>query len=172
MNPQASELIEKIRCAFEGVELEDGVSLNMTEYNDSSGSRPEFIERSLQDERIDWSSIPDEVLEQFLVTFPFTDLKGYKFYMPAYMIWTIRNHEKSNSPIGEFTIFAIHPSRHQFQKVPFIDWFTDAQINVMKEFLAFVDDDSARENLRIIEEEQNKTRLDNHYQPPCFDAFL
>jgi hypothetical protein len=154
MNSQATELIDKIQSAFSGVELEDGVSLNMTEYNDSSGCRPEFMERAIHDERHNWSSIPDEVLEQFLATFSFTDLKGYRFYMPAYMIWAIRNYDRSHSPIGEFTIFAIHPSRHQFDAVPFVEWFTDSQINVMKEFLVYMDDDFAQENLRLIEAQQ------------------
>ena len=72
----------------------------MTEYNDSGGYMTGFMEKAKHDERDDWASIPDETLEQFTVTFSFTDLKGFRFYIPAYMDWTVRNHRISHSIVG------------------------------------------------------------------------
>lgn len=132
-----SELIAQIHRAFSGVELEDGVSLNMTEFFDSGGRNSRFEEMAAGDERVDWASIADETLEQFTVTFCFTDLKGYRFYLPAYMTWFIRNHRSSRSIIAETTIHAIDPTRHQFDEIPFVDWFKEGQIQAMKKFLKY-----------------------------------
>jgi len=161
MTVQEQELIDQIRRAFEGVRLEDGASLNMTEYYDSGGSKSEFKRLAQHDERDDWTAIPDETLEQFTVTFSFTNLKGFRFYIPAYMIWAIRNHRTSDSIIGDFTIYAIRPSHYLFETVPFLQWFTDAQVAAMTKFLEYavenddtMDGDKAKENLAKIKEAQ------------------
>ncbi len=161
MTAEEQELIDRIRVAFAGVTLEDGISLNMTEYNDSGGCMPEFKEKASDDERIDWQAIPDKTLEQFTVTFSFTDLKGFRFYIPAYMIWTIRNHRTSDSIIGDFTIYALTPSHYLFETIPFLLWFTADQVEAMAAFLEYVvqsdsslDERVARENLFKIRKAQ------------------
>ena len=90
--------ISNIRKAFGHVRLEDGISLNMTEYMDSHGD-PTYLIRAKSDESDDWQRIPDEVLEKFTVTFPFTDGKGYRFYLPAYMIYTLKTYKTSSSRV-------------------------------------------------------------------------
>lgn len=109
----------------------------MTEYNDSGGCMPEFKQKAKEDERNDWTTIPDETLEQFTVAFSFTDLKGFRFYIPAYMIWTIRNHRTSDSIIADNTIYAIDPSHYLFEAIPFCQWFTSEQIDAMTRFLEY-----------------------------------
>jgi hypothetical protein len=99
-------LLRDIQEAFRGVKLEDGVSLNMTEYWDSGGSAKHFEELAKNDERDDWQNIDGETLEQFTVTFCFTDWKGFKFYLPAYMMWTIKHPE---SDIGLYTVLSLDP---------------------------------------------------------------
>lgn len=137
MTQNEQDLIEQIRRAFAGVRLEDGISLNMTEYIDAGGCVPEFREKARNDEREDWAAIADETLEQFSVTFPFTDLKGIKFYIPAYMNWSIRNHRTSWSGIADFTIYAIDPLSHHFDSIPFRSWFNSAQVEAMAAFLEY-----------------------------------
>jgi hypothetical protein len=126
----------------------------MTEYNDSGGYMTGFMEKAKHDERDDWASIPDETLEQFTATFSFTDLKGFRFHIPAYMDWTVRNHRISHSIIADNTIYAIDPSHYLFESTAFREWFTHEQINAMISFLeyAIANDDSldgkvARHNL-------------------------
>jgi hypothetical protein len=137
MTPLEQDLVALIRRAFTGVTLDDGESLNMTEYNDSGGCRPEFKEKAQYDERDDWAAIPDETLEQFTVTFCFTDLKGFRFYIPAYMIWTVRHHRVSSSIIADTTIYAIDPSHYLFETMPFWKWFTADQVDAMTRFLEY-----------------------------------
>lgn len=158
---EEQRLIEKIRHAFAGVTLDDGTSLNMTEYNDSGGCRPDFKEKAKDYEREDWTAIPDDTLEQFTVTFSFTDLKGFRLYIPAYMVWTIKNHKSSDSIIADFTICAIRPHHYLFESVPFWTWFTNEQAGAMIQFPEYAarNDDAlygivARENLEKIKKTQ------------------
>jgi hypothetical protein len=137
LTEEEQALIHEIEAAFDGVRLEDGVSLNMTEYYDSGGSAPEYAERAKSDEREDWRRIPDETLENFTVTFCFTDLKGFRFYIPAYMRWCVRNYRTSDCIIGEFTIYALTPTHYTFAKTSFQEWFTERQFAAILRFLKF-----------------------------------
>lgn len=164
MTPSEQELVATIRRAFAGVRLDDGESLNMTEYNDSGGCVQEFKEKAKHDERDDWAAIPDEILEQFTVTFSFTDLKGFRFYIPAYMIWTVRHHQESDSIIADQTIFAIDPSHYLFETISFWKWFTAEQIEAMRRFLEYavqhddtLDANVAGENLAKIKEQRGNS---------------
>ena len=169
MTKEAQKLIDKISNAFAGVRLEDGISLNMTEYHDAGGLFPEYAKKAESDERNDWSIIPEETLEKFTVTFSFTDLKGFRFYIPAYMIYTIRNYKSSDSIISDFTIYAIDPSHYLFESTSFHNWFTQDQVTAMTEFLEFaiqsedwLDETVAIRNLKQIKEAQPPLTPNNH----------
>ena len=161
MNAEEHKLIDQIRAAFNHVTLEDGISLNMTKYKDSGGSMQKYKERATSDERCNWWAISDATLEKFTVTFPFTDLLGFRFYIPAYMIWTIRNHRNSDSIISDSTVYAIDPNHYLFKEVSFHKWFTREQIGAMVEFLSYavrngdtLDGEVAMENIGKIKAAQ------------------
>jgi len=137
LNIRESALIRRIREAFAGGKLGGGISLNMTEYYDSYQCATEYLERAKHDERDDWQRIPDATLEEFMGTFSFTDVEGFRFYLPAYMIWTIRHHRTSNSVIGDYTIYALDVNHHVFAKVGFLNAFTTAQIACIVDFLDY-----------------------------------
>lgn len=137
-----AELIYQIESAFDDVTLGEGTSLNMAVFYDSYCSASEFEERAKKDERQNWKWIHDTTLERFKSTFCFTDLLGYRFYLPAYMRWTIKNHGKSDNIISDFTIYAIDPRNPQFKETQFIDWFTRSQLEVILAFLDFCADDA------------------------------
>lgn len=156
----AERLIAQIEEAFAGVTLDDGLSLNECEYADSYDTADEFLERAKQDERHDWHKVINDELRNYHVTFAFTDVKGYRFYLPAYMVWTIRNLG-STEIIGDFTIYACSPDKHQFWHTPFHQCFSRKQRLAIEAFLEFCaaagggtmcDANVARHNLRRIQE--------------------
>ena len=151
-------LIAQIEAAFKNVSLEDGISLHLAEFHDSGGSALHLVELAESDERLDWHRVITPALESFPVTFNCTDLKGFRFYIPAYMVWTIRNHRTSSSIITDFTIYAIDPDRHPFKDTPLVEWFTPHQVAAMTAFLQYcvdnnhsVDGDIAGDNLRKLQ---------------------
>lgn len=148
-----SMLINQITSAFKDVVLADGISLNMTEYIDGYETEPDFLERAKKDERDDWQRIPDELLEEFTGTFSFTDLKGFRFYIPAYMIWTIRNHEISDSIISDHTVYALNINHHVFRDISMLDWFTPAQISAILAFMKYCADHPDSFDTRYVQRE-------------------
>jgi len=158
----ADRLIAQIEEAFAGVALEDGLSLNECEYADSGGTAKEYLERAKRDERQDWRKVAADDLERHHVTFSFADVKGYRFYLPAYMIWTLKNYRTTDSVSADFTIYACDPDRFEFRNMSLVGVFSAAQLRTTMDFLRFciescteedcpLDADVARVNLRKIE---------------------
>lgn len=128
-------LVTRIHRAFAGVGLEGGISLIEAEYADGGQIAPEHLVD--QQEKSDWTTLVDNRLCDFTVTFCFTDYKGFRFYIAPYMVWTLRNFRHSDSIIADGTIYAIDPDLYIFDDHPFEGVFTDLQIDCMRDFLAF-----------------------------------
>lgn len=155
----AARLTSRIEKAFAGVVLGSGVSLHGCEYRDSGGRSMRYLERSRSNERDDWRRVINDDLAYFQVTFSFTDLSGYRFYLPAYMIWTIRNFRTSDSFIADATVYACDPASYQFNEIPFVRFFDAKQLRAIMFFLQFcvenkgsLDGDAASDNLQKIRE--------------------
>jgi len=121
--------------------------------------KPHLLAEASKDERENWSNIPDETLEKYDLVW--VEPKSYRFYLPAYLCWTIRHHKEcpgyDNSQ--ESSNNAIHYDKHrqairkinptvwyrQFEGVPYGEWFTTPygewftteQIRVLKDVLDY-----------------------------------
>lgn len=166
LTDEEQALVLEIEAAFAGVRLEDGISLNMTEYHDSGGSAPEYATLAKSDEREDWRRIPDATLETFTVTFSFTDLKGFRFYIPAYMRWAVRNHRTSSCIIGDFMIYALTPTHYIFAKTSFKEWFTERQFAAILRFLRFAAGNGGTLDARIAERRLHQFAKDSDGNAP------
>jgi hypothetical protein len=152
----ATELIRTIQEAFRDVKLEDGVSLNMTEYYDSGGSAKHFKELAVNDERDDWLRIDGETLEKFTVTFSFTDWKGFRFYLPAYMTWAIKHPE---SVVGLRTAFYLDPGSIFALKGKAVDEILNKQqIGAVVQFLQYCVEDSDHQDVKVATRRLKKMR--------------
>lgn len=156
-NSIEDQLIKNIWYAFETVTLEDGISLNMAEYYDSAVNK-EYLEKAEFDERVSWQAIADKTLEQFIRPFTFTDPKGYRFYLPAYMIWTIRRHTGSTSILSDSTIYALRPDHLVFEQgnVDFYEWFTAEQLDCIIAFLKYCTENDRTLDSRVAKENLQK----------------
>ncbi|MGI0484580.1 DUF6714 family protein [Pantanalinema rosaneae CENA516] len=90
-----SELIEEITIAFKDVVLEDGVSLHearaLDDYQDPKQARQ-------IDCKVPWQEIPVDWIENFHDVFAFMDAKGFRYAIPAYMVWCLKyNKHDTNS---------------------------------------------------------------------------
>jgi hypothetical protein len=159
MNRTTEKLIVQIEKAFHQVKLGDGISLNMTEYLDSYRTNKMFADLAKQDERNDWTKISNSVLEQFTVTFCFTDWQGFRFYLPAYMRWKLNNPASDNF-IGDHTIYALDiKTIEELQNKKITEILNDEQIEVVVKFLNWCvfdnsdncDSEFAKKNLQSLE---------------------
>ena len=89
---QKEWLIQQITKAFDGVMLEEGVSLHETVVIDNYGSSSERAIARQPDEKKDWQKLvqhPDLAEVTGIGGLSFFDAKGMRFHLPAYMITTI-----------------------------------------------------------------------------------
>lgn len=114
--------IETIIKAFSTVTRENGVSLHEARAIDDYQGAQERAAARLQDTDTQWQEIPDQWIEEYSDVLSFFDAKGFRYYIPAYMIWSIRNYQISRSLSLDFTIYALgydqgleHHRNHQFR---------------------------------------------------------
>ncbi|MCC9604860.1 DJ-1/PfpI family protein [Blastopirellula sp. JC732] len=80
------ELIAFIRAAFAGVTLGDGVGLLQGQGLDDYASAEELAKIREQDEKLDWSRIPPDLLNCCESSLSFFDGAGMRFHLPAFLV--------------------------------------------------------------------------------------
>lgn len=84
-------LIEEITAAFNGVSREDGVSLHEATVIDDYGSLEERAAARTQDTEEKWQDVPENDIRFTDAVLSFLDPKGFHYYIPAYVVWYLRN---------------------------------------------------------------------------------
>ncbi len=88
----AGAVIEQIHRAFDGVRLEDGIGLMQGDYEDCGASAEVAAVLAEHDERQDWTLLTPEALNFCHAALSFTDAKGYRFLLPAFMCADLNNN--------------------------------------------------------------------------------
>jgi len=97
-------LLRQIEAAFDGVELGGGVSLHQARAIDDCASDVEIrAARALDTERR-WQDVSDKKLEHLSDTLSMMDAEGFRFYIPRFMTFALRN-EGSHSSAGDHAIY-------------------------------------------------------------------
>jgi hypothetical protein len=101
----AKDLITEIRAAFDGVSREGGVSLHQCPVLDDHGTAEELAAAARLDTDRDWSEVPDEwIQDRSIGGLAFLDAVGWKYYLPAFMICSIRGWRDDASEVVTWVI--------------------------------------------------------------------
>lgn len=90
-------LIAEIERAFDGVARGNGITLHQARVRDDSistgaGEKEEAEARKL-DTDTRWQDVPDSWMAELGDDLIFiSDPEGFRYYVPAFMIWTLRNY--------------------------------------------------------------------------------
>ena len=93
----ADSIIGEIRRAFGKVSRDDGVTLHEALVIDNYGSDAERSAARRLDTDCRWEDVPDQLIQENDSALCFLDPKGFCYYLPAYMVWSLRNYETSES---------------------------------------------------------------------------
>lgn len=130
-------LIAKITAAFEGVSREDGISLHAARALDDWHSLEEAKKIGQEMDRdTQWQEIPDKWLMEFHDIFSFLDPKGFRYYSPAYMVWSLREPKASDSNSLFSLLWALENKYGYFK--PHLELLNQEQLDVISEFISFV----------------------------------
>jgi hypothetical protein len=131
-------LINEIERAFSGVLLEGGIGIHEANVIDDYGDEDQRRQARLGDSKswVGWQDIPDDTLRRHYTTFCFVDSKGFKYLIPAYMRFVLRNYEEDGSASIDSTIYALAPDNYNFDG--FAELLTLQQKRAIKKFLEFL----------------------------------
>lgn len=122
MTDSPAVLLRQIENAFEGVTLEDGVTLHQTIVIDNYGCGDPLTEQIAGDERLDWRKLIDDRELQAVDGVGgmcFFDAKGFRFHLPAYLSAVAKNPECS---IEESLLFQLtHLDDYQRKRFAILD---------------------------------------------------
>ncbi len=85
-SPKRREVIERLKSAFAGVRLEDGVGLKEGQGLDDYEDKWVCAQYREEDEKDDWEKIPVDKLTRCHSSLSFFDPKGMRFHLPAFLI--------------------------------------------------------------------------------------
>jgi hypothetical protein len=108
-------IIAEIEAAFDGVEREDGVTLHEADVIDEYGSPEERQAARLEDAETRWQDVPDTDIENYDWVLSFFDAKGFRYYIPAFMTWTLRHYRTTDSLSSDTTIYTLNGLEDRFK---------------------------------------------------------
>ncbi len=86
MTADSQRVAERIRVAFRGVTLGNGVGLRQGQGLDHHADFRTLADYREKDEKTDWSRIPISELNDCYSSLSFFDAEGLRFHLPAYII--------------------------------------------------------------------------------------
>jgi len=115
-----NEIIDEIRIAFAGVYRL--MSLRQADVVDDYGPEGEYKRAGKLDCDTDWQEVPDERIAQHDSALSFLDPTSFRYYVPAYMVWTLKNFRTTDSCSDGAIVYALtpypldHASDYEFAK--------------------------------------------------------
>lgn len=100
-------LIDEITAAFDGVSREGGVSLHEAIAIEANGSDDERASARAHDVDTKWQDVPDEHVELGYELLHFLDAVGFRYYIPAYLVWYLRNLDNEDPDFWSSTFDAV-----------------------------------------------------------------
>jgi len=133
------QIIDEIERAFDGVTRDDGVTLHETwEIDRCSSDRMRAKARRLDTDRR-WQDVPDADIEQLPYALCFLDAEGFRYYIPAYMVWSLRHHQTNDSEAVDNTVSAfMSDPLHKDKRYSLLN---DLQRRVICQFLTYFSGD-------------------------------
>jgi hypothetical protein len=144
---EIDQLITLIRSAFDGTQLEGGTTIHEADLEGCYLKEQDRLDARAKDSETEWSTVPDWKIERFPSVLSFFDVKGWRFYIPAYMIWTLRNWRTTNLIIADSVVWTFDPTMPDFD-LPRYSSLSAAQSHAAYRFVKFFCDYSGDEESR------------------------
>lgn len=129
-------LIQQIHKAFDGVELGGGETIHQAHLEGIFGKGNKWIEAGKKDPETNWSEVPDWKLEEGFSTLSFFDPKGWRFHLPAFMCWSLRNWRTTDSVTPDSIIWNLTFCDYNAEKYEALN---QTQSEAVYTFLEFFD---------------------------------
>lgn len=117
-NKKIEALIAEITAAFDGISREDGMTMHEAAEWDSQCQPGQWVERErAKDTEPCWQDVPEEWIGDNSVgayTLAYIDAKGFRYYIPAFMIWALKTPVSSLDSNTDVVWNLLPNSPHRF----------------------------------------------------------
>ena len=166
-------LVAVITAAFDGVLRKEGTTLHQAmAIDDYKPEADQLAARRLDPDRR-WQEVPDEAIEEQLGSpLSFLDAEGFRYYLPAYMIYGLRNMETVEGVdiLSSCRFHLLHESGKSLRKsepasIARRYHFTAEQSRAVYQFLKFLEGDTTTAVERQAAEKWEKYVALRHAEP-------
>jgi hypothetical protein len=125
-----------IRRAFQNVNRKGGVSLHEADVIDDYGSETQKKQARTLDTENSWEQVPWDDIQHFHWALSFLDPIGFRYYLPAYMVFALHNPntESAESVIFQLSVGTGNPKNHSTKRFELLN---DDQSCAVCEFLRY-----------------------------------
>lgn len=143
--PKLEDVANAIYHAFAGVSREGGISLHEALILDYSGTfdstnRKHRAMKS-KDRDQDWVEVPEADIAAGYQGLCFVDAIGFRYYLPAYIIWSLKNFGSRTSDTAQWTLYALGRGTTRSRWEDFeekLSLFTVEQRTAVAQFLRYM----------------------------------
>lgn len=134
------ELLAAIHDVFDGVRLDGGTTLREAHAESySPGNRNASEAARAVEVPEHWGAVLDEELDEFGNDLVFLDWRGFRFYLPALMGWSLRGHRDHPGWVKDDTLHFVlgrYGPKRSHVMCQFLDRMSDAERRIVACFLA------------------------------------
>ncbi len=106
------EIIAEIAAAFSDVCRGD-ITLHEADVIDDCGLDSMRRAARARDTEKRWQDVPDADIESHPAILCFLCPESFRYYIAAYMVWSLRHYQISNSDSSDWTIYALTPNTNK-----------------------------------------------------------
>jgi len=135
-NQLKAKIAGMIHVAFGDVLRDGGVSLYQSRALDDYAEEAEFKAAERKDPELRWQDISSDKIEKFNISLVFFDDKGFRFYLPAFMIFALDSFEPTHGSMDADGVLFATSDPHGFHKEHFAI-LNPSQMEAVAAFLMF-----------------------------------
>ncbi|MBU44028.1 MAG: hypothetical protein CMN76_12470 [Spirochaetaceae bacterium] len=140
------QVIELIQSAFDGVPQPDKLTLHVAEAHDNWDYDNDAIHWK-KDHKGPWQDVPDDHLEECQFALSYLDPVGFRYYLPAFMVWYLRNYSHPGRVPLDNALYALERSVHEPKRKEFDDkkysLFSEEQLRACAAFVRLLAEDTS-----------------------------
>jgi hypothetical protein len=109
-------VIAEIKAAFDGVSREDGTTLHQAVAIDDDKSAEEELAARRLDQEQRWQDVSDDDIDACCPALSFLDAKGFRYYLPAFMLRGLKNFSIFNDALYSCEYHLLYESGKSLRK--------------------------------------------------------
>jgi hypothetical protein len=139
MTPERESIIAAVENAFACVRRDGGITLHESLVMDRRGDADALAQARRLDPDVPWTEIADADISSNPEIFSFLDFSGFRYYLPAYITWSLRHFDDSNSASSDTVVYALNPQgRLGDVRLSYFERFSQEQRIAVARFLRFL----------------------------------